>query len=245
LTLALSVALYGNNLLTYHRLEPHASQVLGPQQAMQYRIFARDHIVSEFRKDRISYEDAAKMALSIPHEGDRAGALELLRIAAIEKQQPVPRISRFRYASVWSEMMLGRIYGIMGHKSMIKNRNQLYLYYGIFILAAGLLVVNPRSCGMAGNVVAVSFIFTFYALVLMQLVNYGIYYESGSLSKALQGRYIFPVLAPIYALLACALMSPPRRGLRWFVLVIVGGIFLYGEFPFFLHHMTPDWFMGT
>ena len=152
-------------------------------------------------------------------------------------------MNRLEYVPVWIRGVMGRIYGIMGHRSMIKNGSQLYPYYVVLALSAALSLVYFRYCHMHGHALAVAFIFLFYALVLMQLVNYESYYTSGLFAKALQGRYLFPVLAPFYALLTCGLMCSPHRRLRWIVALLVGGIFVYGGLPFFLHNVDSRWLM--
>jgi hypothetical protein len=67
----------------------------------------------------------------------------------------------------------------------------------------------------------------------MQVVNYKNYIGSGFVGLGLTGRYIFPVLVPLYILVAYGLLE---RMLKWWqcgVSVMVSGIFIYGEFPWF------------
>jgi hypothetical protein len=182
------------------------------------------------------------MVLQIPHVGDQQGALVMLRRAAVEKGRPAQRMDRFHYAFPWTDRMLAKTLGIMGHSNMEKRGEALYPYYAILLLAAVILIRTLRSSDLGGYGWQVVFIVAFYSLVLMQLVNYPAYSGSGLIDVGHQGRYLFPVLAPICALVAWAVVRPFGSGFRGVPVAVVGAVFLYGELPFFLRRVTPDWY---
>lgn len=239
------VNLYLGNLVKYGKLQPSMDKVIGMEQAMQHRTFARNHIANLFRDGKISYSEAQKMSFKhIRHLGDRQGTLILLEQAAQEKVwKKKPRINRFRYAFIWTDLMLGKIFGIMGHKSMEKRGIDLSPYF-LLLLAAGILLIRRmKASDLQGTSIYLLFIAGFYTLILMQQVNYKTYLDYGVIVLALQGRYIFPVLAPIYALITYYLVDFTSKRWQWGIFLTVTAIFIYGEFPWFLQNVSPDWFL--
>jgi hypothetical protein len=243
LALAVGVAgLYGGNLAGFGRLVPRADQVLTPEQAMENRIFARDYVVSAYRDGRISGPEALELASKIKHPGDRATALSRLRDIEQERLHPTPRLNRLAYAWRWIRLMAGRTYGVAGHLFFPRAGLSLLPYGLIFGLAAAILVWRFRPGQMDGMSPYLIFLVAGNALVLMQLVNYSTYEALGVVGAAIQGRYLFPVLIPFYALISYYLIGflrPPWRA-------IAGGaaaaIFVLGGLPWFLERVTSDWF---
>ncbi len=242
--LALNLDLYLGNVIKYKSISPSPEAVIGLENAMQNRVFARGHIVSLFKENKLTLTDARRMAAAkIKHEGDRYGTFLLLNQAAKEKQQNNPlRFDRFHYAFPWLDLAMSKTFGIMGHKGMEKTGTSLIPYLLIFLLAAGLMIRKFELSDMNGNAVLLLAIFVGYTLVIMQYVNYNAYNKSGVIVLALQGRYLFPVIYAGYALAAYYLTSfkPPR--LNIVVATIVAAVFVLGEFPWFLRHVTPDWY---
>jgi len=153
-----------------------------------------------------------------------------------------PRIDLLRYAFVWTDLMVGRIFGILGHRMMTKNGSELAPYSLLFLAAGVLLVRRIKVSDLQGTGFYLLFIAGAYSLILMLAVNYKSYLSSGLLGSDLQGRYIFPVLIPIYALVAYYLTCLGSKWLKWSVFFIITAIFVYGEFPWFLKNVSPEWF---
>ena len=244
LFMAADANLYIGNLIKYGKLKPGMDKVLGLEQAMQHRIFARGHVVRLFRQGKISYTEAKEMAIrNIKHLGDRQGALLLLETAAREKAaNKKSRIDRFRYAFVWADLMLGKIFGIMGHLSMEKRGTEKAPYFLIFFAAGGLLVRRMRVVDLHGTGIYLLIIAVFYALILMQLINYKSYFNYGIIVLGLQGRYIFPVLVPIYVLTAYYLAGSGSKRWQWGTFITVAAFFVHSEFPWFMGYVSPYWF---
>jgi len=242
--LALNVRLYRGNWLQYNALQAPMDKVVGLEAALQYRIFARDYIVRQFKQGKLSYTEAVRMTSIIKHQGDRNGALFLLQQALQEQAaKKKPRLDRFHYAFQWCEMVASRIYGVMGHRVLLKKPGELIPYYTIFLLALGLgirLFSWQDLRGMTGLFLTVS---AGYALIVMLLVNYRTYQHSGALVLALQGRYLFPVLVSFYALVAYYITARGSRTWQWLAAAGIAVVFLAGEFPWFLHHAGPEWFL--
>jgi Dolichyl-phosphate-mannose-protein mannosyltransferase len=240
-----AVGLYGGNLLRYGRLTPRENQVLTLEQSMQYRIFARNYVVSEFRKGNLSYEEARSQAKEIPNPGNRNRALNLLAMAKDPERLLASVLEPSRYVTAWTNLMMADGLGYHGHRVIRKSPREL-LFYKVILFLAVLIAWRKARLGEAGGVPFWGGAITaFYALVLMWLVNYRHYYRSGALDFALQGRYIFPVLVPICGMVAYFLtVHLPARS-RWLVAVLAGGVFLAGDLPYFLSHVSQCWFMGA
>jgi hypothetical protein len=77
----------------------------------------------------------------------------------------------------------------------------------------------------------------------MYYVNYDGYLYSATPRAGLQGRYIFPVIGPIYALSCFNLLRLfPGRRLRLAIALAAAFVFIALDFPYFLVHVTPEWF---
>ena len=243
-----ALTLYGGNWLRYARLSPSPDAVVGLENALNHRIFARNYALTNYKNGRISLLEAQRLALRIREESDRQATLNLLEIARQEKLDPAsaaPVMGRLRYSVDWLESICQQVFGIMAHKNMLKDSRAEIAPYGILLLFALLGFLMKGRGGAAGLKPCAHlllFVTAGYLLILMQVVNYAIYQASGVLTFALQGRYTFPVLVPLYILGAYyfAVAWPPR--LRLWSTAILGVFFVWGEFPWFLRHVTPDWY---
>lgn len=242
--LAGNINLYVGNIVKYGKLRPGMDKVIGLEQAMQYRLFARGYIVRLFRDGKITFLEAQNMAYNyIKHPGDRADALALLGKAAQEKaSMKKTRIDRVRYAFAWTDLMMKRTFGIAGHRVMNKSGSGMAPYFILFLIVLILLFRRIKASDMQGNSIYLLFIAGFYILLLMQHINYNNYLSYGALGLALQGRYTFPVLVPVYALAAYYLAGFGPRWSKWGTFLAVTVIFVYGEFPWYLQKVSPDWF---
>ncbi len=140
-------------------------------------------------------------------------------------------------------MMLSRIYGVAAHRMMWRVGSDLVPYRLICLLALVFIVRGLRPGHLEKWAVYMLAIFGFYALVLMQLVNYATYKTSGILGAALQGRYLFPVLVPFYVLASHYLVGRLPGRWRWVAAVALATAFVWYEFPWFLEHSSEVWFI--
>ena len=83
----------------------------------------------------------------------------------------------------------------------------------------------------------------FYAGFLMYKVNYNAYLYYGTPGITLQGRYLFPVIGPVYVLLCHYLLRLFRaENARLAVALATALLFVAYDFPWFLAHATPEWY---
>ncbi len=244
--LALNIDVYGTNFIKFHRLEAPVGTVLGLENALQYRIFAKYHVIWQFENKRLSLDEATQMAHKyIKDRGDLAGALgQLRRVDAENKKKQPERLDRLHYAFPWIDLNMSRAYGIAGHKFMWKTGSSLAPYTLIYLLGAALLIRRFRLNDMNGNAVVMLVLAGGYTLILMQSVNYNSYLTHGALGLATSGRYLFPVLYAGYALLANYLTNSKSKTLNAVVATVVAAIFIAGDFPWFLRHVTPAWYFA-
>jgi hypothetical protein len=241
--LVANLTLYGANVLRFGRLIPSCDQILTPKQCMEYRIYARNQILRNFRKGRLSFREAIEAARRINHPGDRASTIYLLRQQERDRLRPKSLLDPFSYFfSFWTQQMLATSFGILGHLSLFKRARDL-LPYNIILLAAFLLWVRNFRLDEASkpwNYLAA--VFGLYLLVVAGYFNYRHYLETNILVMGVQGRYIFPVLAPAYLLAAHHLLSPWRKPLQVALVLLVGLVFVSGDFPYFYRKATGQWF---
>lgn len=242
LLLALAVALYGGNLVRFGRLVPRPEQVLSEAQILQAPVPARNWIYARYRDGSLTLDEALARADRIASPVERETTAQLVMRSARRRAAGLTfrPTSRVDYAVRWFRYMAMRTYGFIGGKIVYPVGWIVSGYLGILLLAVALGAVRwlRRRSGdwIWGYMIAIS---GFYALVLMQGVNYGTYLHWENTAIGLQGRYIFPVIVPIYGLVAHALVSPWPRWGRIAVSILVGGWFLYGDFPFYLLHVRP------
>jgi hypothetical protein len=240
-----NLSLHGGNLLRYGTIQPRAARLLGLEAALENRIFARNYITRQFREGRLGFEEAMARTQEIDHEPTRRGTQALLRRARRQASQPEPRLGPVRYAARWAGLMLERTFGYFGHMSVTKSWLGLLPYWLALTLAAAGLVRGWRAATWsAPHPTAALVIAAFYVLVLIGRVNYPSYLRTGVLGLAVQGRYLFPVMLPIWGLVAQYLLELFPARVRPVVGLVAGAYFVYGDFPFFLHEAEEEsWFV--
>lgn len=241
LLLVLNLSLYGGNKIKYGVLIPSMEMVLPVEDCLVNRLFARNYGANQFKAGQMTIVDAQRIALQVRDPGDRAFAWTMIDKAKQEKNENKQvRMGSLQYSVEWCKYIFTRTYGVAAHLVMEKNPKMLYPYYAVFCLG---LVFLLLKIGIWRREIGYLFFITFfYISILMQVVNYNNYLSSGFVGLALTGRYLFPVLVPLYLLVAYGLIEKMPKWWQWGVGVIVGGFFIYGEFPWFLQNVTPNWY---
>lgn len=242
LLLILNGTLYVGNYARYGTFVPWAGQILGKENAMKYRIYARERTVNQYRYGKIGYEEALRQAQSIPHPGDRMDALYLLNIAKRYRENPFPLMNRVEYVPTWLTIVLNRTVGIFAHASLRKYSYPFTIYVVIYLASLVLFIRYWRPDDGRGMVTDAFVLTLFYALVLMQYVNYPIYLSSLTVGKVVHGRYLFPVIVPLYGMMSFYFLKPFGGKVQAILLVAVSLYFIWGDFPYFLMHAGPEWF---
>jgi hypothetical protein len=153
------------------------------------------------------------------------------------------RIEPYWYVPHWVHLMTDRTYGIFGHKTMMLSYNQFASYFTLLILGSILFI---RKFDIKNNKQIFLVVLSLsYISILMFYTNYQGYLSYGLLHAAVQGRYIFPVIVPIYILIVYGLLSFKNKYIRAIIFWVVLFIYLYGNIPFFIKNFTEDWFINN
>lgn len=164
--------------------------------------------------------------------------LDLRDVFQQKKQDPVNYFSEF-----WLASMRNGVFGILGHQ--VYNPIQLDSYYSLFFLF--ILLIAVRYWGGRDGV--------FYALLLLVVAYFGtilfINYQSELKTDfrhiAVQGRYLFPVLAPFYVLVVEFLTRVKHTIVRRLMLAYSLVLFIIGGPAYFLLVVAArnnlDWFV--
>jgi hypothetical protein len=240
--LGLNLHLYGGNYIHYGSLNPGMSEVL-PKNAMQYRITARETIFKLYTQEKISYMEALQMTGGIEHIGDKSDMFFMLMNYENLKRNPRLWMGRLQYAKVWLENMVGTILGIKGHLPMYKDSSYLIPIYLLMALSLLGFVIRwrARECGWLPPCLAA--IVCYYAGYLLYKINYNAYLYYGTPGITLQGRYLFPIIGPIYVL-SCHYLTQLFRSdkIRLALVLATALLFIAYDFPWFQMHSTPQWY---
>ena len=243
LGLGMNLDLHARNYLRFGTLSPSMSDLFPARIATQYRIAARETIFREYSEGRISYMDALVMAGEIAHPGDKADTFYLLMNYENLKRNPQLWLGPLPYAKLWLESMMASVFGIKGHIPMFKDARAL-LPVGLLLalsLAGFLVRWRPRGSGWLAPCLAA--LVVFYAGFLFYKINYPSYLNYGAPGITLQGRYLFPVIAPFYALFCHYLLQLFRAQQGRIALALATALlFIAYDFPWFLTHATSEWY---
>ena len=243
ITLCLNLQLYGGNYLHYGTLNPSMATILSSKAAMNYRLDARGMIFNQYKEGKISYMEALIMAGEIKHPGDKADTFYLLMNYENLKRNPQLWMGPLAYSGVWFENMVGSIFGIKAHLIMAKDfiyRIPLYVILALSLLGFAVRW-RPRESGRLPPCLLA--IIGYYSGYLIYEINYDSYLNYGAPGLTLYGRYLFPVMCPVYVLVSVYLLRLFRNDYIRCALALATALLLISyDFPWFLAHVTPEWY---
>lgn len=243
IALGLNLHLYAGNYLHLGTMTPSMSDVFPAKIATQFGIVARETIFREYSEGRISYMDALVMTGEIKHPGNKADTFYLLMNYENLKRNPQLWMGPLPYAKVWFENMIGTIFGIKGHLHMFKDFRYLIPVYLMMAFSVLGFFVRWRRRDTGWLPLCLAAIVCFYSGLLLYKVNYNAYLYYGTPGITLQGRYLFPVIGPVYVLACHYLLQLFRADKIRFALTLVTALlFISYDFPWFLIHATPEWY---
>ena len=236
-----ALLLYGGNLFRFQKPVPACDEVLGLDQCMQNRIFARNRILALYRTNEIDLRQAMLESGSIAHSGDRDHLLRLIENERRYKSNPTPPLNRFDYLLLaWDRALKPTMFGIQAHHSMLKSANQTVAYEIILVAAILLTVRLIRRSDQ--DWLVLSSVSGVYILFLVCFYNYAGYVQSHAPFLGVQGRYLFPVLAPVFLISSEFVLRPFRGQWKLLPVVVIATVFVAGELPYFRSHASPPWF---
>ena len=241
-----NIQLYGGNYIKYGKLAPEVADVFPIEVAMKNHLAARNMIYTLYKNRQISYAKASEMVSHISHPATRTDTMFLIQDYARRVYYGEKLLSPWEYLVPWGQRILESVFGIMGHRNMTNQGFTLMPFVVLLALTAVSIVIRWRPRDFASLPTYLMIIAGFYAFFLMYFVNYATYKQFESFQLALQGRYIFPVIGPLYVLMSYYLMRLIKgRYAEQAVAVAVTIIFIVSDLPYFLIHATPEWFSIT
>jgi type IV secretory pathway VirB2 component (pilin) len=215
--LGLNMNLYLVNILSYGGLGPSCTDMLTYEQCLESGVFARG-----------IYE--------IPRvfEGNVLEVVKLL--LRFERIWPI------LYLPYWIVEMFRRIYGIMGDRFLFMPYEYVSFYLLYFFIGIYLVFKNRKNLRVQEKALVV--ISVSYGLFLAYYVNYKAYITHDWMDLALQGRYIFPVLAPVYIVFSKYFIQMKNKKLLKILMGILIVGFLLGSIGYFFLYVPNDWFVG-
>lgn len=244
--LVLNGQLYGGNLARYGTVNPAVEVVLPLENALKYRLTARNYILKQYREGKVTVEQARQMAQQISHAGDRQDAVSMVENYAYLQQAGFQPIGMAPYSAMWVLQMFSTSFGIKAHIGMPNHGFSFIplMLLILFVLAA--LLARWRPWDLEWLPTSLMAIALGYAAVLVTRINYPAYLESKDIVLTVAGRYIFPVMAPIYAVCSLYLMRLFRGEKARLALFCAAALILVvSDFPFFLSRVTPEWYDWT
>ncbi|MDR3580392.1 MAG: hypothetical protein P4L44_10555 [Oryzomonas sp.] len=240
----LNIQLYAGNYLSYGSLAPEIADVLPMKAAMQNRLAAREIIFRLFKNGQVTKEQALAMTGQISNTSDREDTAILIENHDYVMNSGVRMFGLPAYSKLWGYNIMLTVFGIKCHEGLLYDDVRVIVpFVGLFLLSALGFMRRWRPGREGWLPPCMAVIGAFYALFLLYFVCYKayLYYEQPGI--ALQGRYIFPVIGPIYVLAICYLMRLfSNRYVRLSVAVATALMFMAANIPLFFSHVTPQWF---
>ena len=146
----------------------------------------------------------------------------------------------FWYIPHWIHLMIDRTYGVFTHLKLSLTYEWFLCYFSTFVLSVIKFIRDYDKKRVEHSYFI--FLIVFYTIILMVFTNYPAYKTHGIIHAGVQGRYMFPVLIPLYALLSSSILSFKNKYIRWILFIFVMVVFLFGNIPFFIRNVTDEWF---
>jgi hypothetical protein len=213
--LLLCLNLYGINLIKYHSLNVFCDDILTVDQCMQNGIYSRSK------------------TLPLANIESFSDFIEVLKL----------RMTPFEYLSRWTLSMVQKIFGVLGHKSILMPKYFANIYLLIFGVNTFFVVRKWKKESLVESSLII--IFLFYTLVLMVVQNYKTYLNRNIFDLALQGRYLFPVLPIFYIIISRYLSDIKSKWLRILIVVSLVVLFIAGCIPFFVYFLPDSWIITS
>ncbi len=142
----------------------------------------------------------------------------------------------------WSARMKEGIFGILGHRFVDETP---FVKYGSALIFIWMLVALTRTVNKQDKLVfyLIAIITVYTATILIH--NYSLFQKSGVFGLALQGRYIFPVMALIYFVGNYFIDKMLRKNqIAYFINVVVILLFFFiSSLPTYIYSIDSSWRM--
>jgi len=164
--------LYGGNLINYGTIEPKAHNIVGVENALKNRIFARNYITAQYRKGNYTFDKAMGMTDMIKNKGDRGMAITLLRRVRDHDKNKQYLMNFAQFTISWLEVMLKRSLHYTGHRVLGKKGWEVYPYCWVLMLSA-FFFLRKADWKDADGIYFVAFmaVLLYSSLILWHIIN--------------------------------------------------------------------------
>lgn len=237
IAITLNGLLYGGNILQFNHLTPRPAQLLNDDEILLNPVYARNSIHMAYLAGELTKDQAYERAEKINHEGMKNATVDLLKLVTEREEAGITfkPVSRIEYVKHWYPRMIRSIYGVFGHIQIFRHPDALLSYSVIFVLTLGSIGLYATQKKILPLEIALMFTIASYTLILMQVVNYPVYRSFQAFHVTLAGRYMFPLIVPIYALIAKYMLTSSTQRIKTFIALSIALLFIYGDFIFYMN----------
>ena len=145
------------------------------------------------------------------------------------------------YLPEWFSALVSTTFGIKAFIWMV-NPTIIGLFSFLMLVSLIAFLIGCKK-GLRKESLHLAIIAFAYMLFLYVYINYPAYLYYRHKGMSVSGRYVFPVLAPVYALSLYYLINLfKNKQLRIAIAVAVSFLFIISDFPAFLMQATSDWY---
>lgn len=149
------------------------------------------------------------------------------------------RVDPISYSIIWTWLMTKKIVGIMGDSSFYHSIPVITIFFLFYVGTFLYGVFNIKKyTPIERYLLGILFL---YGLILMIVQNYDMYLKKGYPDLALQGRYIFPVIAPLYISLVMTWAKIKNKRVRNIVVISILILLIALSIPYFLLNIDNQW----
>jgi len=221
LLLAFNLSLYVPNLIRYRWPVPRPNQVLTRAEMLTSPTYARNSIVRDYDRGKITMKEAVREALGLHDPVGTPQTMGLLELRArrAEGGATFEPLSRSAYAVRWSGWVFVTSFGVLAYDSYNVPFVSLLPILALFGFAAVSFMVQAMRKNVPREHILLFGMAMFYVFFLMQVVNYRGYVALQYLPATIHGRYLFPVMVPLYGLAAVYAAGLPRPRIAWAIAI--------------------------
>lgn len=150
------------------------------------------------------------------------------------------RFDPISYSFIWLWEMIRRTIGIFGDSSFFHSIPLVSTFVVFYLIYFVYGLINLKRFSL--NTKYLFWIFFLYGLILLYVQNYDMYLKRGNPFLALQGRYIFPVIAPIYIFLSLVWERMFKDRFFRYLILFSLVFFLLLSIPYFVLNVESWWF---
>ena len=141
-----------------------------------------------------------------------------------QENSDIGRMSPIIYSVQWVKIMTPQIFGFTGHEKVWPEPVEIApIAIAVIVAGACFVFTLKKVDGFGLSMLGVA---VFYLLVLVYYQNYRGYLQVGNIFLAVQGRYIFPVILPIYLLVAQSISLVSKRNVMKLAAIVIVACYL-------------------